>query len=320
MCEPRGVSTELGRRDRKRLATHQALRSCALDLVLRRGLDKVTVEDIAQAADVSVRTFFNHFRSKEDAVIGFDVDQAESLGQAVLDRPDDEPPLEALHAVMRALAGEIAEGGTDWQRRMEIVRRIPDLAPRVLASFAACERALIEAVAHRSLASMVVQPTFDACAEGACTGRRGDLQPTLAALTSVAALRAAVLQWYETDRRGSLVDLVDQAFDLLENAASAFDSTGHGDVARLEAAASRSRSPSSPGAQAQSRPADRHLDVASISPPSTARPTTPPPSTTSLQTGPSSAAIPTSPSSSLARSQPPPSAAVPTKEARCPHP
>jgi len=66
-----------------------------------------------------------------------------------------------------------------------------------------------------------VQPTFDPCAESAGSGQRGDLQSTLAALTSVAALRAAVLQWYETDRQGSLLDLVDHAFDLLENGAAA---------------------------------------------------------------------------------------------------
>ncbi len=300
-CKPRDVGTEPGRRDRKRLATHQALRSCALELVLRRGLDKVTVEDIAEAADVSVRTFFNHFPSKEDAVIGFDVDQANSLGQAVLDRPDDEPPLEALRAVMRALAGEMAEGGTDWQRRMEIVRRIPDLAPRLLASFAACERALIEAVAFRSQARAATQPVFGTCADSAGGVRFDDLQPTLAALTSVAALRAAVLQWCDIGRRGSLLDLVDQAFDLLEHGASAFGGTGRAHVAHPQGSGSRSGSPISPGAQARSTPADGHRDSPSISPPSVARPHASPPTVARTRTS-------------------PPSATVPTKGARCPHP
>lgn len=201
------MQEELGRRDRKRLATHHALRSCALDLVARRGLDKVTVEDIADAADVSVRTFFNHFPTKEDAVIGFDVDQADSLRQAVLDRPGDEPPMQALHMVMRGLAEEMAAGDTDWRRRMEIASKIPALAPRLLASFAACERALVEAVSQR------IEPV-------------GDLRPLLAALSSVAALRAAVLLWYDTGRQGSLPDLVDEAFTLLEQGLSVLDSAG----------------------------------------------------------------------------------------------
>ncbi len=53
------TAINLGRRDRKKLETHQALRAAALRLVAQRGLQQVTVEDIAEVADVSVRTFFN---------------------------------------------------------------------------------------------------------------------------------------------------------------------------------------------------------------------------------------------------------------------
>src|ERR1039458_7643231 len=68
-----------GRRDRKKQATRRALRNAALELVAERGFANVTVEDIAEAADVATRTFFNYFPSKESAVIGADPERIEDL-------------------------------------------------------------------------------------------------------------------------------------------------------------------------------------------------------------------------------------------------
>lgn len=61
---------ELGLRERKRLATRRAIQFAVLELVAERGLDNVTVDEVSRVADISPRTFFNYFTSKEEALIG----------------------------------------------------------------------------------------------------------------------------------------------------------------------------------------------------------------------------------------------------------
>ncbi len=64
------VPEELGLRERKRQATRRAIQFAVIDLVADRGLEGTTVDEISRRADISPRTFFNYFTSKEDAVIG----------------------------------------------------------------------------------------------------------------------------------------------------------------------------------------------------------------------------------------------------------
>ena len=94
-----------GLRERKKLATRLALHEAALRLVAERGLDAVSVDDIADRADVSPRTFFNYFPSKVDAILGLDPEAPRQQADAFLDRPAGESPVQALRAVARAQAG-----------------------------------------------------------------------------------------------------------------------------------------------------------------------------------------------------------------------
>src|SRR5215216_1014766 len=110
----------LGRRARKKLETYRALATAARELALARGLDGVTVEDIADAADVSVRTFFNYFSSKEEALVGVEPSVLEELGAQLQDRPGDETPLEALKTVLATGIGDVAETMRRWSLRTEL--------------------------------------------------------------------------------------------------------------------------------------------------------------------------------------------------------
>jgi AcrR family transcriptional regulator len=63
------TSTAVTRRDRKRIATRDAIRTAALDLFMDRGFDAVSVEQVAEAADVGASTVYRHFPTKEDLVL-----------------------------------------------------------------------------------------------------------------------------------------------------------------------------------------------------------------------------------------------------------
>ena len=80
-----------GLRERKKLATKQALALAAMKLAVQRGLENVRVEDIAAAANVSRRTFTNYFASKEEAIASLSAGRFARAAQALRDRPASEP-------------------------------------------------------------------------------------------------------------------------------------------------------------------------------------------------------------------------------------
>ena len=112
-------------RERKKLATRRLLRRTTLELVARHGFPNVTVEDIAEAADVSPRTFFNYFPSKEAALFGPDPSRGMSLRERIAHESPGAPALDVLRAVMITGAGAVVDdlaelGGdpADWLHRM----------------------------------------------------------------------------------------------------------------------------------------------------------------------------------------------------------
>ncbi|MEU1785784.1 helix-turn-helix domain-containing protein [Streptomyces sparsogenes] len=96
----------MGRRERKKAATRQAIADAALRLFLERGYDAVGIREIADAADVSTTTLFKHFPVKEALVFDEDADQETRLLAAVRERPKGQSIPAALreHALTTRLA------------------------------------------------------------------------------------------------------------------------------------------------------------------------------------------------------------------------
>ncbi|MFJ6673975.1 TetR family transcriptional regulator [Actinosynnema sp. NPDC091369] len=185
-----------GLRDRKKRQTRKALGHAAVRLVAEHGLDHVTVEDISAAADVSPRTFFNYFPSKEDAVLGPDPEAGARMRARVLAQPAH---LSAAAAVREALlaevAAELADDREHWLLRMRVVQQHPVLLAKVFSGGEALERDLVAGIAER-----VGLPA-------------DDTYPLLLGAAVGAAFRVAVTRWSST--AAPLHDLLAETLDLL---------------------------------------------------------------------------------------------------------
>jgi len=192
-------------RERKKLATRRLLRRAALDLVAAHGLTNVTVEDIAEAADVSPRTFFNYFPSKEAALFGGEPERAAELREGVESEVPGKSALDALRVVLRrdseAMADELRSLGgdpADWLRRMRIARADPHIRAAHAAQMSMLERAIAEGLAARLGADQETDP-----------------YPGVLAAAAVSMVRACLTFWAGTGGATPLGQLIDQAFKAL---------------------------------------------------------------------------------------------------------
>lgn len=187
-----------GARDQRKLETLAVLRRAALALALENGVERITVAEIAAAAGVSRRTFFNYFASKEDALVGENPELAEFLRQALAARPPGEPALSTLH---QALRQTVTVFFTDDIRdrlaaRHRLISAYPALLPRHLARYAAFEQLLAEVITARS----------------ADSGPDPELLATMAA----SAVRLCARQWTR-DGDPPLAERIDTAFTALRD-------------------------------------------------------------------------------------------------------
>ncbi|OLT30862.1 TetR family transcriptional regulator [Actinomadura sp. CNU-125] len=136
-------------RERKKEATRRALHRAAIRLTIEHGLDNVTVEAIADAADVSRRTFSNYFAAKEDALLYGDAERMESLLRTFASRPPTERAWPALRNSLHALLQEVGEPDPEWAAQARLARAHPSVLARQLARWAEFERSLAALIAER---------------------------------------------------------------------------------------------------------------------------------------------------------------------------
>lgn len=202
LCTTVAVVTQLasppepGLRERKKRATRRALQRAALRLVAEHGLDAVTVEEIAADADVSPRTFFNYFATKEDALSAVDPDATEENRAALAARPTDEPPLQSLRAVFLARAEQTASDIEFWRYRAAVAKAYPELFARVLGASVASDHAIAVVLAERMGADL-----------------RTDPRPLLLAGVTSVARRTAMQLWIAGGQQRNIVEVLAECFD-----------------------------------------------------------------------------------------------------------
>ncbi|HEY1179466.1 MAG TPA: TetR family transcriptional regulator, partial [Phytomonospora sp.] len=145
----------LGLRERKKRETRLALSRAAIRLCLERGWDAVGAEDIAEAANVSVRTFRNYFSGKAEAIAASHVERAARIADELRARPADEPLWDSLTgAVLAQFAPADGAGDSPADRRrrdaLMLLFAEPALQGEILKANAAAQVSLAAVVAERT--------------------------------------------------------------------------------------------------------------------------------------------------------------------------
>jgi AcrR family transcriptional regulator len=122
-----------GRRERKKQRTREALVGAAFRLFLEKGFEATTVEEIADAVDVSSRTFFRYFASKEDVVLTFQDEQFATMLEVFASRPRNEPVMTALRHASVAVIRACEEGDGFDPERFICLQRLMEDSPAVFA-------------------------------------------------------------------------------------------------------------------------------------------------------------------------------------------
>ena len=188
-----------GLRERRKKLTADELEAAAYRLFGERGFDNVTVDDIAAEADVSRRTFFRYFASKEDVLLADHFVQLARLREAMADRPADEPIVTALRNALLSLTTDFEERKEMIIIRGRIMHDTPSLQARSLVHQKLWEEAMQDMVADR----LGVDPVKD-------------LRPGVVSAATLAAMRVAFTNWLSAGCGTDLIELTTEALDLLD--------------------------------------------------------------------------------------------------------
>lgn len=123
----REVPAAPGLRELKKKQTREAMHRAALELVVEHGYANVTAEMIARRAGVSTRTFFNHWSTKESAILGILTGQSDSVVTRLVPALEELPHREALRQVMRDTLAAVPSDPELRDLKKEVMAREPKL-------------------------------------------------------------------------------------------------------------------------------------------------------------------------------------------------
>jgi AcrR family transcriptional regulator len=186
-----------GLRERKKAKTRRTIQEHALRLFAEQGYDATTVDQIADASEISPSTFFRYFATKEDVVIEDEYDPM--LIQAFVEQPAELSPVAAFRMSIHSAFSQIYAADRDQLlQRTKLQLEVPAIRARILITQFNTSNALAIAAAQRY-------------------GRNvDDLEVQIFAFTVIGALIPALTRWVVSDGKESLPDLVDRCLAHLE--------------------------------------------------------------------------------------------------------
>lgn len=201
MGGPTGEGRRNDRAEARRRELRETISTVAMRLALERGLHSVTVDEIARAANVSRRTFFNYFPSKAAACVPEGLPQDREAVQLFL--TDQSVP--TLTALARLLSCQVAMARRETPRFAmfhDMWRREPGIGPEVYAVLTRTEDGLARLVARRE-------------------GRKpGSVEAATVAAAAIAVLRVAVEQWRSDESPELLEHRIRESFAAITRSVS----------------------------------------------------------------------------------------------------
>ncbi len=172
-----------GMRARKRRQTRERIVNAAVQLFSAKGFDTVTVDEIAATADVSKRSFFDYFPTKEDVIFAWQDDFGKVLAAAIAARPARESPVRTVEEALTACLATAANPASLAVDRL--IRSTPALRERDYVKYARLEQTLAESLMVREKSA------------------RGKLRAQLLAAIVIAGMRLGNEQWYREGKTDS---------------------------------------------------------------------------------------------------------------------
>lgn len=192
----------LGLRDRKRIQTRAAIENAAIFLVLRDGLEETTVDAISERADISPRTFFNYFESKDSAILG--VPLAGPDEEVAVVQPGGDLVCSVVQLLMSAMGVAVEARVSVHEDRLEVIRRHPQVLSGQMSQLSARAGRLTAAISEL----MAAAPAF---------ADHEDLTPRAELVFALggSAIRSAARTWAEEGSLQPVQDIEHRASALI---------------------------------------------------------------------------------------------------------
>ncbi len=195
------MTATIGLRQMKKERTRGDIVRVANALFANRGFDGVTVEEIAAEAEVSHRTFYRYFATKEELVLGPLQPKLDEFVERFHQRPHTESVIASVRGAIMDLASDYQHDLDSDRRRAALIRSTPSLQQREHERHTAFENEIVLLIAGR----LNVDPA-------------NDIRPALIAGCAMAAIRAAKGQWLSGKGKQPLRPLVEDALTMLTKA------------------------------------------------------------------------------------------------------